>query len=135
MMKFDNFTIKVQEALVAAQSLARNNDNQQIGPVHLLIALIEQQDGITIPLLQKLGTNIQQIKSELKYELDWIPKVKGPGATDIVLSRSTSELFDVAWKEAELMKDQYLSTEHLLMAMTKKDSLLISSITINKTDI
>jgi len=62
-MKFDNFTIKVQEALVAAQSLARNNDNQQIEPVHLLIALIEQQDGITIPFLQKLGTNIQQITS------------------------------------------------------------------------
>jgi len=64
-MKFDNFTIKVQEALVAAESLARNNDNQQIESVHLLIALIEQQDGITIPLLQKLGTNIQQIMSEL----------------------------------------------------------------------
>ena len=135
MMRFDNFIIKVQEALVAAQSLARNNDNQQIEPVHLLIALIEQQDGITIPLLQKLGTNIQQIMSELKFELDRIPKVKGPGATDIILSRSTSELFDIAWKEAEPMKDQYLSTEHLLMAMAKKDSLPISSININKTDI
>lgn len=61
--------------------------------------------------------------------------MKGPGATDTILSRSTSELFDIAWKEAEHMKDQYLSTEHLLIAMTKKDSLPISSININKTDI
>ena len=128
MMKFDNFTIKVQEALVAAQSLAANNDNQQIEPIHLLIALIEQQDGITTPLLQKLGIQIQQLSSDLKYELDKFPKVKGPGATDVVLSKITSNLFDSAWKEAELMKDQYLSTEHLLLAMVKNDSIPISSI-------
>ena len=60
MMKFDKFTIKVQEALVASQSLARNKDNQQIEPVHLLISFIEQQDGITTPLFQKLGISIQQ---------------------------------------------------------------------------
>ncbi|MFX1392417.1 MAG: ATP-dependent chaperone ClpB [Promethearchaeota archaeon] len=127
-MKFDNFTIKVQEALVAAQSLATNNDNQQIEPIHLLIALIEQQDGITTPLLQKLGTNIQQLLSDLKYELDKLPKVKGPGAKDVILSKITSNLFDSAWKEAELMKDQYLSTEHLLLAMVKNDAIPNSSV-------
>jgi ATP-dependent Clp protease ATP-binding subunit ClpB len=124
-MKFDKFTIKVQEALVAAQSLARNNDNQQIEPVHLLNSFIEQQDGITTPLFQKLGVNIQQILGELTNELDKLPKVTGSGATDVVLSSSSSKLFDSAWKEAEVLRDQYLSTEHLLLAMASNKNLPI----------
>ena len=59
-MKFDKFTIKVQEALIAARSLAQNNDNQQIEPIHLLISLIDQDDGITTPLYQKLGLNYSE---------------------------------------------------------------------------
>ncbi|MFX0070575.1 MAG: ATP-dependent chaperone ClpB [Candidatus Hermodarchaeota archaeon] len=125
-MKFDKFTIKVQEALVASQSLARNNDNQQIEPIHLLISLIQQQDGITTPLLQKLGVSIKQLLIELNNELDKLPKISGPGATDVVLSSSSSKLFDAAWKEAENFQDQYLSSEHLLIAMASDDKLLIS---------
>jgi len=134
MMKFDNFTIKVQEALVAAQASARNNDNQQIEPVHVLIALVDQPDGIAMPLLQKLGINIPQLKSELENELDKIPKVSGPGATDVMVSSKTSKLFDEAWKEAESMRDQFLSTEHLLMAMAKDDSInsILKRFGINK---
>ena len=124
-MKFDKFTIKVQEALVAAQSLARNNDNQQIEPIHLLNSFLEQQDGITTPLFQKLGVNVQQILGELNNELDNLPKVTGSGATDVVLSSSSSKLFDSAWKEAEVLRDQYLSTEHLLLAMASNKNLPI----------
>ena len=124
-MKFDKFTIKVQEALVAAQSLARNNDNQQIEPVHLLISFIEQTDGITTPLFQKLGANIHQILGDLNTELDKLPKVTGSGATDVVLSSNSSKLFDSGWKEAEVLRDQYLSTEHLLLAMAANNKLPI----------
>jgi ATP-dependent Clp protease ATP-binding subunit ClpB len=131
MMKFDKFTIKVQEALMAAQSLARNNDNQQIEPVHLLISLLEQQDGITSPLFQKLGVNIPQILGELKYELDKLPKVSGSGATDVVLSSRTSKLLDDAWKQAEKLNDQYLSTEHLLLTIASDDKLPVYHI-LNK---
>ena len=124
-MKFDKFTIKVQEALMAARSIAQERDHQQIEPVHILIALIDQQDGITTPLLQKLGINIRNLLSDLYNELGRIPKVTGSGTTDVVLSRESSTLFDTAWKEADILKDQYLSTEHLLLAMSAKDSFSI----------
>ncbi|MFX1328356.1 MAG: Clp protease N-terminal domain-containing protein [Promethearchaeota archaeon] len=125
MMKFDKFTIKVQEALMAARSLAQERDHQKIEPVHLLIALIDQQDGITTPLLQKLGINIKNLLSDLYNEMARIPKVTGSGAADVVLSRESSTLFDAAWKEADILRDQFLSTEHLLIAMSSKDSLSI----------
>jgi len=122
MMKFDKFTIKVQEAMVSARSLAQTNDNQQIEPVHLLISLIEQEDGITNPLLQKLGVNVKKLLFELNQDLDRLPKVTGSGATDVMLSQNSGKLFDRAWKEAEILKDQFLSTEHLLLALSKMES-------------
>ena len=70
MMKFDKFTIKVQEAMMSARSLAQTNYNQQIEPVHILISLIEQEDGITRPLLQKLGVNANKLLYELNKDLD-----------------------------------------------------------------
>jgi ATP-dependent Clp protease ATP-binding subunit ClpB len=119
MMKFDKFTIKVQEALVAARSLAQTNDHQQIEPLHIVLALIDQQEGIASPLFQKLGVNLNQIRNEFENELDKLPKVTGSGATDVVLSNNSAKLFDLAWKEAETMSDQFLSSEHLLLAMTQ----------------
>ena len=123
MMKFDKFTIKVQEAMMSARSLAQTNDNQQIEPVHLLLSLIEQEDGITKPLFQKLGVNINKIIFDLNKELDRLPKVTGSGATDVLLSPNSARLFDRAWKEAEILKDQFLSTEHLLLALSKMESI------------
>jgi ATP-dependent Clp protease ATP-binding subunit ClpB len=121
-MKFDKFTIKVQEMLMEARSLAQTNDNQQIEPLHLLLSLIQQADGITTPLFQKLGVNINQLEGDLRNELERLPKVTGSGATDVVLSSSSSKLFDIAWKEAETFKDQFLSTEHLLLAFAQIQS-------------
>jgi len=121
-MKFDKFTIKVQEAMMSARSLAQTNDNQQIEPVHILISLIEQQDGITRPLLQKLGVNVNKLLYELNKDLDRLPKVTGSGATDVLLSPNSGKLFDKAWKEAEVLKDQFLSTEHLLLAISKMEA-------------
>ncbi|MFX1448053.1 MAG: ATP-dependent chaperone ClpB [Promethearchaeota archaeon] len=121
-MKFDKFTIKVQEALMAARSLAQNNDNQQIEPIHLLISLIEQEDGITTPLYQKLGVKLDQLLIDLKLELERIPKITGSGATEVVLSSNASKLFNLAWKEAEMLRDQFLSTEHIILALTQFQS-------------
>ncbi len=123
MMKFDNFTIKTQEMLMSAQSIAEGYNHQQIEPVHLVLALLEQADGITIPLLQKLGVNINHFKADLNNELEKIPNVTGPGASNVVISPNTKILFDNAWKQAEFLKDEYLSTEHLLLAIAEVDSL------------
>ncbi|MHA1725447.1 MAG: ATP-dependent chaperone ClpB [Promethearchaeota archaeon] len=127
-MKFDNFTIKVQEGLMAAKNLAENHDHQRIEPVHLMLAFLEQPDGITNPLLQKLGINIEHLRRDLLNELERLPRVTGPGATEILISPSTKILFDNAWKEAELLYDEYLSTEHLLLAMAGADSMPIHAI-------
>jgi len=131
MMTFDKFTIKVQEGLMAAQSLAQNSENQQIEPLHLLVSLIEQQDGIATPLFQKLGVNLYTLLNDLKAELDKLPKVTGPGVTDVMISPRTKKIFDVAWKEAEFLRDQYLSTEHLLIAIAADESLSIYPILRN----
>ncbi len=127
-MKFDKFTIKVQEAIMAARTLAQERNQQQIEPFHVFIALIDQQEGITSPLLQKLGVDIRQILSDLYNEIGKLPKVTSSGAVDVVLSRESSTLFDLAWKEAENLRDQYLSTEHLLIAMSSSSHLTINSI-------
>ncbi|MFX1275604.1 MAG: ATP-dependent chaperone ClpB [Promethearchaeota archaeon] len=127
-MKFDKFTIKVQEAIMAARALAQERNQQHIEPFHVLIALIDQQEGITSPLLQKLGVDIRQVLSDVFNEIGKIPKVTGSGASDVVLSRESSTLFDSAWKEAENLRDQFLSTEHLLIAMSANSSLSINSI-------
>lgn len=130
-MKFDKFTIKVQEGLMAAQSLAQNNENQEIEPPHLLVSLIEQQDGIATPLFQKLGVNLYTLLNDLKAELDKLPKVTGPGVTDVRISPRIKKIFDVAWKEAGFLRDQYLSTEHLLIAIAADESLSIYPILRN----
>ncbi len=127
-MKFDKFTIKIQEAIMAARSLAQERDHQQITPVHLLIALIDQTEGITTPLLKKLGIDIRQLLSDLYNELSRFPKVTGSGATDVVISKELSFLFDKAWKEAETFRDKFLSTEHILLAISDSQSLVTFSI-------
>lgn len=125
-MKFDNFTIKVQEALMNAQRLAADNNHQNIEPIHIILSLLEQADGIMIPLFQKLGININHFKADARNESAKIPKVTGPGAgNNISISPNTRILFDNAWKQAEALRDEYLSTEHLLLAMAQVDSLPI----------
>ncbi|MBN1802104.1 MAG: ATP-dependent chaperone ClpB [Candidatus Lokiarchaeota archaeon] len=127
-MKFDNFTIKVQEALMRARSLAEDNNNQQIEPVHILMALIDQPEGITTPLLQKLGVNLHQFNTELKVLYDNLPKVTGAGVIEAMLSQNSKVLLDLAWKEAEKLRDQYLSTEHLLIAMADSDKFRVQQV-------
>jgi len=113
----NKLTLKAQEALQEAKSIAEKKHHQQIEVEHLLSALLAQKDGIVIPILQKLGANPDLIHSQLENELSRIPQVTGKGAGQVYLSARANEILNVAWKEAETLTDEYLSTEHLLIAI------------------
>jgi ATP-dependent Clp protease ATP-binding subunit ClpB len=110
----DKFTIKSQEALGEAQKLAEGMGHQQVEPEHLLIALIDQKDGVVLPILQKLAVDPIAVTSQLRTELDRRPKVSGVSAASYV-SNELNRVFDVAFTEAEKLKDEYVSSEHLLI--------------------
>jgi len=113
----NKLTLKAQEALQEAKSIAERKHHQQIDVEHLLSALLAQKDGIVIPILQKLGANPDLIHSQLENELNRIPQVTGRGAGQVYLSGRVNDILNAAWKEAEALTDEYLSTEHLLIAM------------------
>jgi len=117
-MNIEKFTLKAQEALQEAKSVAERKHHQQIEVEHLLLALLGQKEGIVIPILQKLGANPDIIVSQLENELNRAPQVTGRGVGQVYLSSRLNEIFNMAEKEAERLTDEYLSTEHLLMAMT-----------------
>jgi ATP-dependent Clp protease ATP-binding subunit ClpB len=116
-MQTEKMTLKAQEALQDAKSIAERKNHQQIDVEHLLAALISQKEGIVLPILQKLGANVELIVSQLERELDRIPRVTGRGAGQIYLSSRVNDILDAAWKEAERLTDEYVSTEHLLLAI------------------
>jgi ATP-dependent Clp protease ATP-binding subunit ClpB len=113
----NKLTLKAQEALQEAKSIAERKHHQQIDVEHLLLALLAQKDGIVIPILQKLGANADLIHSQLENELNRIPQVTGKGAGQVYLSGQVNDILNAAWKEAEALTDEYLSTEHLLIAI------------------
>ena len=113
----NKLTLKAQEALQEAKSIAEKKHHQQIEVEHLLAALLAQKDGIVIPILQKLGANPDLIHSQLENELSRIPQVTGRGAGQVYLSSRANEILNAGWKEAEALTDEYLSTEHLLIAL------------------
>ncbi len=115
-MNIDKFTLKAQEALQSAKGIAEQRNHQQIDVEHLLYALLMQKEGIVIPIIQKLGANPNLISSQLEGELNRIPRVTG-GAGQVYLSSRLNEIFNSAWNEAERLTDEYLSTEHLLIAI------------------
>jgi ATP-dependent Clp protease ATP-binding subunit ClpB len=114
----NKLTLKAQEALQEAKSIAERKHHQQIEVEHLLLALLAQKDGIVIPILQKLGANPDLIHSQLENELNRIPQVTGRGVGQVYLSGRVNDILNAAWKEAEALTDEYLSTEHLLIAIS-----------------
>jgi ATP-dependent Clp protease ATP-binding subunit ClpB len=116
-MNIEKFTLKAQEALQEAKSIAEKKHHQQIDVEHLLLALLGQKEGIVIPILQKLGANTDLIVSQLENDLNRIPQVTGRGVGQLYLSSRLNEIFNIAGKEAERLADEYLSTEHLLIAI------------------
>ena len=117
-MRLEKFTIKAQEALQAAQRRAESLDCAQLEPEHLLDSLLTQEDGLVAPLLKKLGVSTESVRSELDRHLSAQPKVHG---TQLSLSNKLDAVFRQAEKEADQFKDEYISTEHLLLSLAASD--------------
>jgi ATP-dependent Clp protease ATP-binding subunit ClpB len=115
-MRIDKFTQKMQEALQAAQDLASQANHQEITNEHFLSALLDQSDGITRPLLEKIGTNVEQLRERLRSELERRPKIHG-AAVDLRLSSDLRSVLDGAEKEMSKLKDEFTSAEHYLLAL------------------
>ena len=113
-MRFDRFTIRGQEAVQEAIGLAERNQNQQVEPEHILAVMLEQKEGVVRPILGKIGANAQAVLSEVQAAIEKFPKVTGGQQ---YFSSRTNTIFQGAQKEAERMQDEYLSTEHLLLAI------------------
>jgi ATP-dependent Clp protease ATP-binding subunit ClpB len=121
-MNFNKFTIKSQEAVQNAQEIASSYNNQVIEPEHLLAALVQDSEGVIIPLLQKLGTNVQYLKIKINEVVEKLPKVQGSGLGNQHLSPALGQIFESAQEEARQLKDEYISTEHLLIALLQTQS-------------
>jgi ATP-dependent Clp protease ATP-binding subunit ClpB len=118
--RFDKYTVKAQEALQAAQEVAARHGNQQMEPVHLLLALIEQTEGIVPATFSRLGVAPATVAGEAERVISGLPKVEG--ASDYYVSPALKQVLDDATKETEQFKDEYVSTEHLLLSLAKKSS-------------
>ena len=117
-MRFDKFTLKTQEAVQDAKSIAEGYEHQAIDVEHLLFALLRQKDGIILPILQKLGADQNIITNKLNEILEKLPKISG-GGIDVYITPRLNRVFESAQKEAERLKDEYVSTEHLLIAIAE----------------
>ena len=117
-MRFDKFTIKSQELVQTAQSLASQRNNQQIEPEHLLSGMLADKEGITASILRKLGVSPDGVTQEVNAVLDQLPKVSG--GADVYISARSKDVLENAFAEAEKMKDQYVSIEHILLAVTEE---------------
>ncbi|MBW2270263.1 MAG: ATP-dependent chaperone ClpB [Deltaproteobacteria bacterium] len=114
-MRHDKLTIRSQEALAEAQSQAASRGHSEITPAHILCALMGQPEGSTVPVLQKLGVPIDVLQSETEKLIEGLPKVSGGAQPQI--SRAANNVLEKAFEEADALKDEYVSTEHLLLAI------------------
>src|SRR3981189_115218 len=119
MLRFEKMTVKAQEAVQAAQEVAARHENQQIEPVHLLAALVAQADGVVPPLLARLGVRSEALSPEIAREIGRLPKVQGFAQQH--MGRPLNEVLERAFKEADTFKDEYVSTEHLFLAIAGLD--------------
>jgi ATP-dependent Clp protease ATP-binding subunit ClpB len=126
-MQLDRLTIKAQEAVHHARRIAEKNSNSEIDVEHLVIALVEQDEGVVAPLLAKLGVADDTFKMRLEEALQNRPKVEG-SSVEIYISRSLKKLFDAAFELASKMKDEYVSTEHLFLAAIEQEGTAVGRI-------
>ncbi|WYD82288.1 MAG: ATP-dependent chaperone ClpB [Candidatus Electrothrix gigas] len=122
-MQLDKFTVKSQEAIQTAHSLAEQFGNPEMQPEHLLKALLEQPEGVVVPILQKLGVTPAVVLSETDQLIGNLPKVSGTGAGQSYMSKAFNKVVDQAAKEASSMQDDYVSQEHLFLGILKSDTL------------
>ena len=118
-IRWDKFTVKAQEAVQRANELASEHGNPELVPVHLLAALVEDREGIVPPVLEKIGIGPQAVLSDVYKEIEKLPKVSGTsGANQPSMSSQVNQLLEKSFKEADTFKDEYVSTEHMLLALT-----------------
>ena len=118
-IRWDKFTVKAQEAVQRANELASEHGNPELAPLHLLAALVEDKEGIVAPVLEKIGIGPQAVLSDVYKEIEKLPKVSGSsGAQQPSMSSQINQLLEKSFKEADTFKDEYVSTEHMLLALT-----------------
>ena len=127
-MRFDRFTLKAQEAVQEAQNIVLENDQQQLDVEHLMLALLEQSEGVVLSILQKLGANTAAIKKATFEEIQKRPQVSGAGAGELYLTPRFNQVIDSAFDQMEELQDQYVSTEHLLLAISGESDGAASAI-------
>jgi len=127
--RFDKLTVKAQEAVQRAQEAAANAGNPNIEPIHLLAGLLSETEGVIRPVLDKIGANRQQLDRIVAGELKQLPS--SSGGTPPQPSSALMQVFDAAAKQAELMKDEFISTEHLLLALTQTDNKAKAALKLN----
>jgi ATP-dependent Clp protease ATP-binding subunit ClpB len=135
-MRLDKLTLKAQEAVQEAQSVAERLQNTTIDVEHLVSALLAKGDGVVAPLLKKIGLNPDQILTEVEAELAKTPKVQGGTSYGSAMSSRLQNLLNAAFKEADALKDEYVSSEHILLAATEDSGFtgrLLKSLGANKT--
>src|SRR5437016_6578600 len=138
MIRPERLTVKAAEALQQAGALARARGNPVINDAHLFLALLSQDDGIVVPLLQKAGLNVTQLSSETEREIDRFPRQSGTTG-EPTLSREVSRVLDRADEEAKALGDAYVSTEHILLALLEEKGTtakqLLSAAGVDRNDI
>jgi ATP-dependent Clp protease ATP-binding subunit ClpB len=130
--RFDKLTIKAQEAVAGAQNLATERGNAELDPLHVLSALLDETDGLVRPLLEKIGVNMTQLDRMIDGELDRLPKVSGGSQPHP--SAALQKVLNASDQEATTMKDEFVSTEHLLLALAKIDSKAKNLLKLNGVD-
>ncbi|MEW5843881.1 MAG: ATP-dependent chaperone ClpB [Bacteroidota bacterium] len=131
----NKFTVKAQESIQNAIEIAQNYNNQIVEPEHIFAAMLQDSSNVAVSIIQKSGGNINQMKIKIGELLEKLPKVTGSGIGNQQLSINTSKLFDNSAEEAKALKDEYVSTEHILLALTEDKGAagkLLKEIGINK---
>ena len=115
-MRLDKFTIKAQDAIQEAQQFAGSKGHQQVDSLHLLVSLLQQQQGVVVPIMKKLGVNSDEVLAKTHKAVELLPQVSG--AQGQYISNELKDILNKATVEAGRLKDDYVSTEHLLLSLT-----------------
>lgn len=118
-MTLEKLTLKAQDAIARAQHIASEYAHQQIEPVHILLALLKDSEGLMPTILKKIGLNLQVVETSFEHEIKKLPKVQGSGVSQLYLSNQSQTMLNQAMKYSDNLKDEYISTEHLLLASLK----------------
>ena len=130
-LNLNKLTIKAQESFQNAIEIAQNYSNQIIESEHILAALVQESGSIADSMLKKTGANVDAIKIKVNELLESLPKVSGAGVGNQQMSQNTAKLLDTATNEARNLKDEYISTEHLLLALLKEKGCVAHDALVN----